>query len=520
MLSGIAALSAAVTAGLALNGGSTPPGQAPADSPGTPTRAAATAPASEAASQTSSPASRLPSNPLDLIPAESLAVWKGSPLPDESSDRAGTGEGATFLELLRRVLGANLDARTKLTLRLYELVSVARGYHFAVACIDAAARSRRPDGGGTHADRLKLAFVVDAGDDPRPFLSIIARAIKELTDAGPATLEKKSAGRFEYQELYDNRLPAWCRVAWGRCGRFFVLTLGEEVWPQVAAVAEGEAPSIGTDGWVRAVRSETPNEPVVEIVAAASRIRRQLDPFVMNRATAFFEAWGCAELEQIYWAIGFRGEGLYCQTSVRDDGQTTTRRLADPEYRDAAAARTIPAGARFAVFRVDVADVLTRLVSSYYATQRPAEREQAARAWEQIQLDLGFDAQRDVLDRLGGTIVMHNVPAHPLRLPLMFTALYEIRGDGAATARTLERICRGWLAALERSAQAGENEAQGPTLLQRDGDGIWYLQLGPVAGLAWTFTDRYIITSWSPMALREYLAQVGAEDIGNFVRGQ
>jgi hypothetical protein len=29
------------------------------------------------------------------------------------------------------------------------------------------------------------------------------------------------------------------------------------------------------------------------------------------------------------------------------------------------------------------------------------------------------------------------------------------------------------------------------------------------AGRAWTVTDRFIITSWSPAALRSYLEQIG-----------
>jgi len=30
-----------------------------------------------------------------------------------------------------------------------------------------------------------------------------------------------------------------------------------------------------------------------------------------------------------------------------------------------------------------------------------------------------------------------------------------------------------------------------------------------IAGVAWTVTDKYIITSWSPHALRDYLAEKG-----------
>jgi hypothetical protein len=49
--------------------------------------------------------------------------------------------------------------------------------------------------------------------------------------------------------------------------------------------------------------------------------------------------------------------------------------------------------------------------------------------------------------------------------------------------------------------------------VQRDPDGIWYVQFGPIASIAWTATDRFVVTSWSPHALREYL-QSHAEAVG------
>ncbi|MEP0847093.1 MAG: hypothetical protein HRF50_09770 [Phycisphaerae bacterium] len=453
------------------------------------------------------PSNRTISGPLDLIPADSLAVWKGLPIADERRVPATSPSGSTVVELFRRLVGANLDARTKLTLRIFEMISLARDYPFAFACVDASARSKRPDGGGTHADKLKLIFVAQTAGESRPLLNIIAKAIKELTDAGPAKLERLSTRGYEYQELTDSRVPDWCRVCWGDLGEYFVLTLGEDVWPLVASVAGGEHPSVGSDEWVKRMRAARPDEPLVEIIVAASRVREQLDPFVKHRATAFFRAWHADRLDRIYWAIGFEGDALYSQASFLEGEHTTQRLLADASYAEPRFAQTIPEGSHYAVFHVPAADVITRIVASYWATQSPDERQRAAELWEKVQRDNGFDAQRDVLDHLGETIILHNFPQHPLRLPMMFTGLYEIRPDGATVSATLERLCQAWLAALQHLADQMEDPP--PSVLRRDDDGIWYLQLGPVAGVAWTFTDRYIITSWSPAALREYLHRVG-----------
>ena len=72
---------------------------------------------------------------------------------------------------------------------------------------------------------------------------------------------------------------------------------------------------------------------------------------------------------------------------------------------------------------------------------------------------------------------------------------------------TLERLCKAWQEALEKDAR--EKRIRNPARIYRDEDGVWFVQFGPVAGVAWTFTDRFIVTSWSPDALRKYLDKAG-----------
>jgi hypothetical protein len=61
--------------------------------------------------------------------------------------------------------------------------------------------------------------------------------------------------------------------------------------------------------------------------------------------------------------------------------------------------------------------------------------------------------------------------------------------------------------ALDRLADETGKEL--PLRLIRDDDGVWHVEFMFVHGVAWTFTDRFIVTSWSPIALQEYLAKVG-----------
>ena len=168
----------------------------------------------------------------------------------------------------------------------------------------------------------------------------------------------------------------------------------------------------------------------------------------------------------------------------------------------------IPSDVNYAVFKVSPRRLIPMLVESLVATRDRRTRENIRRQWELIQQHREFDAQRDLLDNLGDHIVLHNYPPHPLNIPLTVTILFEIRKEPRLVRETIDKMCRGWKAGLEQTAErTGE-----PNLLslRQDDDGIWHLQIGFIAGPAWTVTDRFVITSWSPAALRDYLTRAGA----------
>ena len=103
--------------------------------------------------------------------------------------------------------------------------------------------------------------------------------------------------------------------------------------------------------------------------------------------------------------------------------------------------------------------------------------------------------------------MLHNYPRHPLHLPLAFTTLIEIEQDPDRVHTTLEKLCEAWRDGMDKIGS--EQDRPLTARLERDDDGIWFVQIGPVAGLAWIFTDHYIVTSWSPKALRDYLDDYG-----------
>ncbi len=455
-------------------------------------------------------------DPVELIPAESMLCWYAKARPELNPLDAQRSTLETLLEVGARIAAGPLDSGTQLSVRMAEMLGLMIRYPHAIALIDVRAKPTRTDPAGRRVDRLCLAAVVQTGDQAEAFLRIIQKAVNEQTNAGQATLTVQQAGRWSYQELRDQRLPEWATIAWGQIQGHFVLTVGPEVWPRIAAVAAGQERPITQDPWYAAARAGNRQATWIEVFLSARAIQERLDPFVSGRASEFFRAWEVDELNQAHWALGYQGRALYCLAHLRVGQETVERVYADPDHADPALLAVVPPGARYAIFDLPAESFLTRLFRGWLAIQGARARANIERLWAEAQAQWGFDAQRDLLAHLGQHVILHNDPPHPLHLPLAFTSLIEIRDQPAAVRRTLGTICSAWQATLDQVAVKGG--APPPFTLRQDSDGIWYVRFslaGPswlgLAGPAWTVTDRFIILSWSPTALREYLDKLPPE---------
>ena len=496
-----AAASLTMLVGLVATGPATPDQQPPESAP------AAEPPAATARAHSIT-------EPLDLIPEESLLCWYGRPLPDVTPLSGGPSTFADVLNFATRV--APLDTSGKLYARAIEAFGLAVGYSHALVLIDAQAIPVESDPNARRMDKLRFAAIIKIGDphesdDARraeeALMRIIQAAVNEQTDAEHATLRRQKIGDWQYQELRDGRLPEWATFAWGMIGEHFVLTVGADVWPTIADVARGEKLSLSRADWLANVRGERGHKALAEIIVAAEDIRQRLDPFVDGRATGFFKAWESDKLQRGHWALGYEGRAMYCVAHFMEDGRVRQRIYADPNTRDPQLLATIPETARYAIYSVAPDRLLPRICSAWLATQGRGYRENVERAWAQIQAENGFDAQRDFLSHLGEHIVLHNDPPHPLRIPLAVTTLTPIRDNPELVRQTIDRMCNAWQRLWNR--QAEESGIPDTMRLECDDAGIWHIQYPFFAGPAWTVTDRFLVTSWSPAALRSYLDKVG-----------
>jgi hypothetical protein len=90
---------------------------------------------------------------------------------------------------------------------------------------------------------------------------------------------------------------------------------------------------------------------------------------------------------------------------------------------------------------------------------------------------------------------------------MMFTTVAPIRENPQAVKETIETMCQAWQNGMQELVDRPGGGGQNP--IHRDSDGFWYISFGIIDGVAWTVTDKYIVTSWSRWALRQYLEEMG-----------
>ena len=447
-------------------------------------------------------------DPLSLIPADALACWSSAPLPDAPTGDDQGSALATLVDLGTRLAGAKLDRSTQITLRLFEAFSNSIRFPLALALMDVQAKPAELNPEARKLDRFQVIGVIQAGAESERLRRIIQKVVNEQTDRANATIESREAGRWSYQELRDKRKADLGAIAWGQIDDCVVITLGDGLWARVAEVAAGKSAALPLEKWVAGVRAKHADRPMIEIYGAFKRLAERLDPLVQGRAAQFFAAWGLADAQRGWWALGFEGRALYSRATFEQAGFTRERLYADPHVSDAELLAVVPEKARYAVYSFPAGLLVERACSAWFALFDPQERSKTEKRWQKVLAQTKVDPQRDILSQLGERLVLHNSPPHPLRLPMAFTTLIEIRGDNKKLRSAMDALLTAW--ETETESDASESGSFDLFHLRHDGDGVWYIELGPVAGVAWTTTERYLVASWSPQALRAYLSEMGA----------
>jgi len=453
-----------------------------------------------------------------FVPADCLAVLLGRPLP--SLERRAIPQSQSTPTLPGEV---TTQPSFEQVLGLLEITGLLRGggqvfadivaglpllatHEFAIILLDART-TVAPDAQGSttrpsvRLGSLQAAVVLRTGGRDDDAMDWLNRVIGRYTNSDEASLSEFKTGAATGQRLVDRRTPEWAVLEWAQVEQAFVMGLGYGTVERIAAARRRHAPRLADDRWYVAARARcAPATAWVEFFVNFERSRERLGPAAAERIDGWQRSLHSSRTNRELWVFG------------ADDREWSCRRLAQAENGDRLRiyagrpgdaeryASILPAGARrFAVLRVPVADLVRDLPAGLLAIQSgrtSAAMEKWWRAWEH---DKAIDIDGALLANIEDELLVMDFPPHPLGVPLALTVAAPIRHSSDVRAAVA--------AALEAWEQRLARDDRSPLLrmsIQRTSDDIWFLRAG-IAGPAMKVSDRFIVMSWSPQALREVL---------------
>jgi hypothetical protein len=311
--------------------------------------------------------------------------------------------------------------------------------------------------------------------------------------------------------LEDSRSPDWAVLEWGHIRDVFVVGFGEGALPRVLESLDKPERSLQRDEWyAEAARRCRAADSRSALLADLKRIRERVGEVVEGRTAEVLWSLGLQDTQRLLWTIGFDARALRSEFYVRDgagrDGYSmlTGREVTDPGI----TAQVPPEAGAYAVFQMPLIGVFHTVLRAYLASQSSERQDRLSDGWQKLEEHYGFDASSGLLDHLGNHLVIHTFPRHPLNLSLLSTIWIEHGGNRAAVAGTVDSMMKAWQDRM--NAKEGRRGISFRPRLEREQDGLWYLQLGLV-GPAIAVDDRWIVISSSPSAVRrnlEHLARV------------
>ncbi len=455
----------------------------------------------------------------DLLPADSLVVYVAKPLAilepvgsgEQTTQPATAGSALTAILAFLNVSGLLADEGQVYADIAAALPLLGRFEH-ALALLDVSSYVV-PQTGGSPADadeaslrleRLRGVVILRCQQDGRAVIEQLNRLVGRYTNAEVALLEKREASGFPYQRLTDERLPGWAVWEWGRIADFFVVGFGNGSFERVAATYNGESPALTSHEWYRAASRRLDGEQTLAACyLALARLREELGPAAEGRYARVMAALQADRTAYDLWTIGLNDRALTWYRCYRRDREDVVRRYSDPPSYPQRHREIIPPSARHhAIIKVPTRWLVDNLPKAWVAARSEGQAQTWSRVWTRLEQETGIDLDGNLISHLGEHVVLFDYPPHPLRVPFALTIAFEI-DDREPVEAAVDAILSAWSRYLDERARRSRT----PLLrvkVRHARDGVWYLQAG-ILGPALKVTDRYIVLSWSPQALRDAL---------------
>jgi hypothetical protein len=458
---------------------------------------------------------------LDLVPADSLIVYAAKPykrlLPTSRPDGQPSFSIAS--------IAAALNAAGLIPNEGQVFADIAGGmplfgqFEHAIVLLDVSSRVvERQDATTTgpadpglslRLKRLQTVVIFRTGEQSAAVLQQIDRVIGRYTNQAVAQLSTQKEGDFSFQRLIDERLPGWAIWEWGRLGEFYILSFGEGAFMKVARTHAGAIPRLADDSWFRGALAKTHGDKsLVQGFFAITRLREALGDAAQGRVAHVADALQVSDISHDLWTIGQEGRALTWYRCYQKSGEDVVRIYSEPASYPPHHRRIVPDAAKhIAIINVPTRWLVDNLPRAWMASQSEGNLRKWKRAWRTLEQETGIDIGGSLVEHLGQTIVLFDYPPHPLDIPFALTIAIEIKNE-RAVRMAVDAILSAWSQYLDDRAQRHQTVLV-RVKVKREDDGVWFLQAG-ILGPALKVTDRYVVISWSPQALRDALKYVEA----------
>jgi len=455
---------------------------------------------------TLSTAGAIPPGLVGAVPADAwivVAIDGGA----SSSATAALHAAAFLLDQARRIgLASNADSQVRATMDVIGSLPVVIRHPYAVCVLDATATPLA--GGGHRLAELRGGVIVHTCGDNAALEARVQHLLNTYVNNEIARCETiRSEGRTSYR-LIDERLPLWAQMEWGAVEDCYVLALGSGVFERIAATVRARQAALTSDDWFAAAHRRCRGDHAyAEWAVRFDRIRDRLQPIMAGKPEEVLAGLGLGEVQRGLWTVGVGGgsDGRAVQAYAVLQNHDGDRFLPICHVPDAVRPGRVeapipPQASRYAVVRYSPRRLVFRVRDAYLASRSPSAQRNLREMWARVEAETNVSVDRDLLMQLGPRIVVHDYPPHPLDLPLLRTVLIEINGSSLAVRTCLDRLLRRYRDHLGRPSPDWTS-----LRLEHASDGVWYLQAG-LYGPALAVTDRWVIISYSPVAVRQNIA--------------
>lgn len=473
-----------------------------------------------------------PAKPMtSLIPGDALVLYAAKPYsfltassPQTTTSSAAESPGVSISAIVSFLNAAGLiPGEGQVYADIVSALPLLGRFEHAVTLLDVSTKmiDRREDAGADavddvariilRLDRLQAAIIFRTGDDDDVVLEQLNRAISRYTNRDVAKLSTHEAEGFKYQRLVDDRLKAWAIWEWGRIDDCFVIGFGEGAFDRIAAVRKGRQESMQDNDWYRRASSKAKSDAsLAHWFLAFAGLRDRLGEVASGRVANVTAALQASDMTHDLWTIGREGRALTVRRCYRRAGEDVVRSYSEPSAYSERLLKIVPTDAkRIAIVNVPTKWLVDNLPRAWVASQSESNIHKWQTVWERLNKEKGIDISANLIDHLGDHIVFFDYPEHPLKIPFALTVAIEINAQKPVKIAT-DALLDAWGQYLDDRAERNK------TVLVRvnvkhDDDGVWYLQAG-ILGPAMKVTDRFLVLSWSPQALRDALRYIESQD--------